>query len=209
MSRNWTKLGGLLALGLMVAPGLLGGCAAKEKEIQALKQENEDLRSKMALQETDARVVQAQRDLEQASQNPGNTQGTGTKLRTSGARAQNGGGQDVVLEIAGDVLFDPGQATVKSTAKKELDRIVAQLNGKYSGNNVRIEGHTDSDPPRKMKAKFPTNDVLSEARAQAVREYLVSKNVSSRRVTTVGYGDSRPKATKKDSRRVDIVVLAD
>lgn len=201
-----TKLG-MLALGLTVA--LLGGCGAKDKEIQSLKQENEDLRAKMVTAETDAKVAQAQRDLEQQPMNPGNPGSGGKAPRTNAGRSQNGGGQDVVLEIAGDVLFDPGQATVKSTARKELDRIVSQLNGKYSSNNVRVEGHTDSDPPKKMKAKFPTNDALSEARAQAVREYMVSKGVSSRRVTTVGYGDSRPKGSKKDSRRVDIVVLAD
>jgi flagellar motor protein MotB len=189
----------------MVAPAFLGGCGVNEKDFNAMKQENEDLRTKLASLETDARAREAQRAEEMAAQpaNPGTT-----TIRTGG-RAPRQANQDVVLEIAGDVLFDPGQATVKSTAKKELDRIVSQLNSKYSSNDIRVEGHTDSDPPKKMKAKFPTNEALSEARAQAVRDYLVSKGVSSRRVSTVGFGDSRPKATKKDSRRVDIVVLAE
>jgi outer membrane protein OmpA-like peptidoglycan-associated protein len=207
MARNWTKLGGLLALGLMVAPGLLAGCGVNEKDFNALKQENEDLRSKMAALETDKNAALARQQEEQAAATA-TTQG-GATIRGGGKTQRSSGNQDVVLEIAGDVLFDPGQATVKSSAKKELDRIVSQLNGKYSGHNVRVEGHTDSDPPKKMKAKYPTNEALSEARAQAVREYLVAKGVTGRRVTTVGLGDSRPKGSKKDSRRVDIVVLAD
>lgn len=209
MARNWTKIGGFLALGLVVGTGLLGGCGVNEKDFNALKQENEDLRAKIATTDTAnqanaARVAELERQNQvSATDQGGGTAGPRSKGRSGGTSSQS----DVVLEIAGDVLFDPGQATVKSTAKKELDKIVAQLNGKYSGHSVRVEGHTDSDPPKKTKNKYPTNEALSEARAQAVRDYLASKGVPARQLSVVGYGASKPKGSKKESRRVDIVVL--
>jgi chemotaxis protein MotB len=74
---------------------------------------------------------------------------------------------------------------------------------------VRVEGYTDSDPLVKTKAKWGSNEGLSEARAESVRAYLISKGISSGRVSAVGMGAAKPKATKKDSRRVEIVVVGD
>ena len=111
----------------------------------------------------------------------------------------------MVAEVAGDVLFASGQATLKADAKKKLDSIARELNGRYSGNDIRIEGHTDSDPIR--KSKWGSNEALSKARAEAVREYLQSKGVSGGRMSTVGKGSSEPKGTKAASRRVDIIIL--
>ena len=113
----------------------------------------------------------------------------------------------MVAEIAGDVLFASGQATIKTDAKKQLDRIAKSLNGKFSGASIRIEGHTDSDPLVKQKAKWGSNQALSEARADAVKNYLSQKGVSSSRISTTGLGSTQPKSTKAQSRRVEIVVL--
>lgn len=208
----WAKLDRKLGLALFaVAAATLGGCGVSEKDYNALKEENTSLRDKVTSAETTARekeaaAAEAQRKLAEAEAakttqfNDAPSSGGGKKSGGGG-----GGGGTTVLEIAGDVLFDPGQAVVKSSAKKQLDKIVGQLNGQYAGHNVRVEGHTDTDKPK--KSKFKTNEALSEARADAVRDYLVSKGVSTGRVSAVGYGDSRPKSSKAASRRVDIVVL--
>lgn len=113
--------------------------------------------------------------------------------------------RDVVIEVAGDVLFASGQVSLRKEGKDELDKIAKNLNAKYSSNRVRIEGHTDSDPIK--KSKWPSNEALSQARAEEVKKYLSSKGVASDRITTVGLGATKPKATKPASRRVDIVVV--
>jgi outer membrane protein OmpA-like peptidoglycan-associated protein len=48
-----------------------------------------------------------------------------------------------------------------------------------------------------------------QARAEAVRPYLVSKGVSKDRIEAIGYGAAKPKKTEAASRRVDVVVLND
>lgn len=208
MGRLWAKLDRRFGLAL-VATGaaMLGGCGVSEKEYNALKDENNELREKVTVAETSAREkdsILAERDKQIADLN--SKAAPPPAYEPGGGKGSGGGGSGgTVLEIAGDVLFDSGQATVKSSAKKQLDRIVSQLNGQYSGHDVRVEGHTDTDKPK--KGKYKTNEALSEARASAVRDYLVSRGVSSGRVNAVGYGDSRPRGSKAASRRVEIVVL--
>jgi outer membrane protein OmpA-like peptidoglycan-associated protein len=120
---------------------------------------------------------------------------------------------NLTATLAGEVLFDSGQATIKSSARSSLDRIASSLKGKYSGYNVRIGGHTDSDPIKKSASKWSSNDQLSQARADAVRSYLIGKGVSAGRISAVGYGSSQPKASnstksgKAQNRRVEITVL--
>ncbi len=94
---------------------------------------------------------------------------------------------------------------LKSTAKKELDQIASRIKREFSGASIRVEGYTDSSQPNKMKARFPTNEALSEARAESVRAYLASKGVNNP-MSAVGYGSAKPKSTKAASRRVEIHV---
>jgi outer membrane protein OmpA-like peptidoglycan-associated protein len=108
-------------------------------------------------------------------------------------------------EIAGNVLFDSGQASIKTSARRELDNVARQIQSRYGGANIRIEGHTDSDPIR--KSKWGSNEALSEARAEAVMNYLSTKGISRSRMQAVGMGSSEPKSTKAASRRVAIKVL--
>ncbi|MFN0131000.1 MAG: flagellar motor protein MotB [Phycisphaerales bacterium] len=114
-------------------------------------------------------------------------------------------GSEVVVDIAGDVLFDPGSANLKSTAKKSLDRVAEVIRSRYAANDVRVEGYTDADPIK--KSGWKTNERLSGERAMAVEQYLTSKGLAKDRVYYAGFGSSRPKNTKKDSRRVEIVIL--
>jgi flagellar motor protein MotB len=109
----------------------------------------------------------------------------------------------VTVKIPGDVLFDSGKATLKTSSQRSLDKIAGVLQSQYAGNAVRVEGHTDTDPIR--KSNWPSNQALSEARAAAVQKYLASRGVS--RATAVGLGSSQPKATKAASRRVEIIVV--
>ncbi len=110
-------------------------------------------------------------------------------------------------KISGDVLFGSGSDVIKPEAKKVLDKIASEIKTKYSEDSIRIEGYTDSDPLVKTKAKWGTNENLSQARAEAVRKYLVSKGLKAGHVEAMGYGAAKPEATKALSRRVEIIVI--
>ena len=60
--------------------------------------------------------------------------------------------------------------------------------------SIVIQGHTDAIGPEDYNQK------LSEQRAQAVYEYFISKGVSSERMQTVGYGESRPVADNSSAQ---------
>ncbi len=109
------------------------------------------------------------------------------------------------VTLPGDVFFDPGKAEVKTSAKPTLDKVASALKKEYGGKTVRVEGYTDTDPIK--HSKWKDNQELSEARASAVRDYLVSKGVAATRVTVEGLGETKPKGTKAASRRVEVVVV--
>ncbi len=123
------------------------------------------------------------------------------------------GGRQIIGEVAGDVLFGPGQATLTSTKSAELDRIVATLKSAHRGARVQVIGHSDGDPINKSKNKWKDNYELSNARAQAVKQYLVSHGIAAAEVETQGVGFDRPlvspeksKADKARNRRVEIAI---
>jgi len=86
-----------------------------------------------------------------------------------------------------NVLFGSGSAVIKPGAYYVLDDVVKTL-GENPGMKINIEGHTDNvGSPAKNKD-------LSLRRAQAVKNYLVGKGVMPDRMTTEGFGCSRPVA---------------
>jgi outer membrane protein OmpA-like peptidoglycan-associated protein len=104
------------------------------------------------------------------------------------------------------VLFDFNSYTLKPEAKTELDRIIEPI-AKWPGATIIIEGHTDAvGSPEK-------NQVLSENRAAAVREFFKFTRLAGFKMTVAGYGESRPVATndtdegRAKNRRVEILVV--
>ncbi len=117
----------------------------------------------------------------------------------------SGRGADIVVGVAGDVLFDSGKTDLRSSSRSTLDRIASVLQSQYAGRNIRVEGYTDTDPIR--KSQWKTNERLSAERALAVETYLVSKGVDNDRIYAAAFGSSHPKASKAQSRRVEIVII--
>jgi len=109
------------------------------------------------------------------------------------------------VSLPGDVFFDSGRDVIKDSAKGSLDKVVAALRKQYAGKAVRIEGYTDTDPI--VHSHWKSNKELSDARATAVSDYLIAHGIDGSRITTKGYGDTKPKATKALSRRVEVVVI--
>jgi flagellar motor protein MotB len=115
-------------------------------------------------------------------------------------------GEDVI-EIEGNVLFDSGKASLKASAKKTLDGVVATIKRQYSGKMLRIEGHTDASPVK--SSGWDDNWDLGAARARAVLLYLSEKGVSAKSMYIASFAANDPKSTKNmaANRRVEIVVV--
>ncbi len=107
-----------------------------------------------------------------------------------------------------DVLFDTGSATLKPGAREKLARVAGVLLA-HPGLNVAIEGHTDS------VGTESSNQRLSEQRAQAVHDYLVTQGIPQLAVGTSGFGESQPVASndtaagRQQNRRVELVVTGE
>lgn len=209
----------LVSFAMVAGAGLvLGGCTQQKAKQADLMNENTTLRSESdqlkdqlakeqaARQQAEAekaqllaRAAQPQAPIPQPQPDP---------LPPAGGKPGKRDGSPngpIVLTIAGDVLFGPGQATLTPGGKKELDGVAAQIKREYRSNRIRIEGYTDSDPVK--RSSWGSNEKLSAARAVAVEKYLATKGINKNRMESVGMGSANPKSTKKDSRRVEIVIL--
>lgn len=206
MIRRGGIVAALFCLGI---GGVLGGCSKKNTQLELAQQEAAELREKNVeldtrLREKDNKIAELEGRIQatQAYQQPPAYQ----EPRNGGwnnPKPYTGGGSNETFTVSGDVLFDSGQTTLKSAAKKELDKIASKIKSNHAGASVRVEGYTDSDPIK--KSKWGTNEALSKARADAVASYLSQRGVGD--VSAVGMGSANPKATKAASRRVEIVVI--
>ncbi len=88
------------------------------------------------------------------------------------------------------VNFETGKAKLTPESLPVLDDIAAQL---QAAPNIALEvsGHTDN------RGNAAKNTALSESRAQAVADYLLSKGISKDRLSVKGFGSTRPVATNK------------
>jgi outer membrane protein OmpA-like peptidoglycan-associated protein len=111
-----------------------------------------------------------------------------------------------VVVTLGDVLFASGQTQLVEGGLSSLKEVVDLLQTEPD-KKIRVEGHTDS------LGDAETNLQLSEQRAQAVREALISLGVAADRVTALGMGEDFPIASNEDeagrarNRRVDVILL--
>jgi chemotaxis protein MotB len=209
-----TALFAPLAAGCVV--GLVGCSSVPQDEYDQALSENAELRDRLA--ETQSMLAQSEDDKQdlvrqnqdltadlqraesQSVPRPASPVGSGGFSQSSGAMG------DVVLSVAGDVLFPSGKVTLKTEGKRELDRIARMIMSQYAANSIRVEGYTDSDPIR--KSGWKTNERLSSERALAVEAYLVSRGVEADRIYSAAMGAAKPKSSKQESRRVEIVILA-
>ncbi len=129
-----------------------------------------------------------------------------------GVKENNGCPKKVVItkeakktidSYARSIYFNSGKTTFRAGVTQTLDRIVGVMK-EYKDAKFSIEGHTDS------QGRKASNRRLSERRAKAVLDYLVSKGVNSSRLTSYGFGEDYPIDTNKtrkgraNNRRVEI-----
>ncbi|HET7501227.1 MAG TPA: OmpA family protein [Kofleriaceae bacterium] len=94
------------------------------------------------------------------------------------------------------INFRTGDSTLQANSNVTLDKAVAVLK-EFSDLKLEIQGHTD-DQPMKPGGKFADNQALSQARADSVKAYFVSKGIDESRLTAKGYGDTVPLENPKD-----------
>jgi len=105
----------------------------------------------------------------------------------------------------GDVLFDTGKSTLKSSAASNLNSVVAFL-VQYEERTVIIEGNTDN------VGNDEYNQGLSERRANSVAAYLVRHGISPNRIDAAGLGENSPVADnntsegRQENRRVEVII---
>ena len=102
-----------------------------------------------------------------------------------------GSQQDFVVNVGDRVFFDSDSSELSQQARATLDKQATWLN-QYSRYSFTIEGHADERGTREY------NIALGARRAQATRDYLVSRGVSAQRMRTISYGKERPVAVCND-----------
>ena len=156
-----------------------------QQQQQATQAELEKTRQELATRDAEARRLRMENELARIA---------ATK------RDQRG----IIVTLPG-IFFDTGKAVLKPGAKNTLTKIADQLKGDGSL-RVSVEGHTDNVGSEQK------NMTLSEKRAQAVRDFLVSAGVAADHITAAGKGESEPVATNKtaagrqQNRRVELVI---
>ena len=124
---------------------------------------------------------------------------------------QEGDQRGLVVNIVTDkVLFDLGQATLRTQGATVLDTLAPLL--KKQPNGLVIEGHTDNQPI--SDSRFASNWELSTERATTVLRHLLGDGIDASKVAAAGYADQRPlkagnsAASRARNRRVAIVILS-
>jgi outer membrane protein OmpA-like peptidoglycan-associated protein len=117
-------------------------------------------------------------------------------------------GDDVVLSLLG-IKFPSGRSTIDGSSAALMKKVQQGL-ALFPDASISIEGHTDAN------GSDSTNLILSQDRADAVRQYLVSNfAMNPEKITSVGYGEARPVATNETAagrtrnRRIDLVIHPD
>ena len=109
------------------------------------------------------------------------------------------------LLAKGTVRFETGRADLDRDSTGLLDRLV-EIAMRCPSANIEVAGHTDA------AGEEPTNQALSEKRAQAVISYLVQAGLPAERFTAIGYGSTQPLASNDTSdgraqnRRIEFLV---
>jgi outer membrane protein OmpA-like peptidoglycan-associated protein len=116
-------------------------------------------------------------------------------------------GEGIRVVFDSGLLFTTNSATMTAASRSNIEKLARILN-EYKDTTLVIEGHTDS------VGNEATNQSLSERRAESVATMLRTYGVAGSRLSTVGYGETRPVATNETeagrrlNRRVEVLIYA-
>lgn len=116
-------------------------------------------------------------------------------------------GEGILVTFDSGILFDFDSSQLRSTARQNLNELHQSLRD-YPETELLIAGHTDSVGDEEYNYR------LSERRAQAAADYLMSLGMSGSRINIVGLGETEPVATnstaegRQENRRVEVAIYA-
>ncbi len=119
-----------------------------------------------------------------------------------------GSGRYGIYTIDETVLFDQGQADIRSNAEAALAQVASSIGKRYNKGSLRVYGYTDA------QGSAAANDSLAHQRAIAVKNWLQNNGVDANRITVNAVGEANPVATnttekgRQQNRRVEIVALS-
>lgn len=138
-------------------------------------------------------------------------EGLMSRLAGTGVNVESRGGF-IVLGLPSSLSFPSGKAQLNNKGKDSLKTVSSILHSDYANTTFWIEGHTDSDQPK--KSGWDSNLELSVNRALSVANYLIKDmKVAPDAVRISGHGEWKPKADNKSkegkakNRRVEILVI--
>jgi peptidoglycan-associated lipoprotein len=126
-----------------------------------------------------------------SSNNTGATTGAGATSTANGVAP--GSQADLVANVGDRVFYAYNTSTLSGDARATLDRQAAWL-ARYPQVSIQIAGNCDE------RGTAEYNLALGQRRANAARDYLVARGVSSARITTISYGKERPTALGSDEQ---------
>jgi outer membrane protein OmpA-like peptidoglycan-associated protein len=190
--------------------------AAQQSLLQAQQSQIEAERARAAQAEADAdraraeaAAAEAQARAAAANKSATDANAVREKLRSqlNSVLATSESARGLIVNMS-DVLFDTGRYTLKPNTQISLAKVSGILQA-YPGLKVQVEGYTDS------VGSDEYNQKLSENRADAVRDFLVTQGVQPDNISATGYGKAKPVADNATSqgraqnRRVNLVVSGD
>ncbi|HEX7681714.1 MAG TPA: OmpA family protein [Thermoanaerobaculia bacterium] len=176
--------------------------AAQQAQAAAQQTQAQLDQTKAAAQQTQAELDQAKQLLAERDAEARLLRVQNELARIASTRSEQRG---LIVTLSGGILFDTGKTSLKPGAKSTLTKIARQLQTDPSL-KIAVEGHTDN------VGTVAKNQTLSEKRANAVRDYLVSAGIASDHITATGRGEEVPVATNKTAagrqhnRRVELVI---
>jgi chemotaxis protein MotB len=184
MMANGLKRGAMLFP--LIAPILLGGCVVWKSNYDQVVSQNQQLQ-----QQNTANDQQIAADKAQIS-------------RLQGA---------IKYTVNSDQLFASKSWTMSAQGKQIIAKMASQL-APTQQNNIVVTGYTDNAPigPDLQRQGVTSNQVLSQKRADAVMQYLISQGLNPNFVAARGLGDADPVASndttqgRAKNRRVDLTL---
>jgi chemotaxis protein MotB len=185
--------------------------ASLEKQTDSLTKEKDSLTQQVA-------ALEAQRAQLQASEKQ--SEARYDKLRADLSEEVNKGQLQVrqlkgmlTVDVAEQLFFDSGRATLKDTGKQVLQKVAESLKG-YEDKAIRIVGHTDNVPiSGGLQKVFPSNWELSAARATTVVRFLQDAGIAPERLVATGRAEYAPVAPndsaegRQKNRRIEITLI--
>ncbi len=107
-------------------------------------------------------------------------------------QATPGSQQDFVVNVGDRVFFETNSSELTTQSRATLDKQAQWLTTYSQYSQFTVEGHADERGTREY------NIALGARRAQAVRDYLISRGIQGQRMRTISYGKERPVAVCND-----------